>query len=192
MGEVLTVVEEAVAALVHGGVVVMPTDTVYGLAAKADLDEAVDRIYELKGRPRSKALQLLVPGVSWIDRVGRPSDGACILAERFWPGPLTIVVPTAAGDTVGVRMPAHPLALEVLRGVGALAATSANRSGEETIGDLAAIRALFRDGVDVYLNGGAIDGLASTVVDMTWAEPRVIREGAVSADEITRALGMSI
>jgi L-threonylcarbamoyladenylate synthase len=189
VGEALTTVEEAVAALVRGGVVVIPTDTVYGLAAKADNAEAVERIYELKGRPREKALQLLVPDLTWLDRFGHPSAAARTLAERFWPGPLTIVVPGDAGDTVGLRMPDHPLALEVLKVAGAVAATSANRSGEQTPRDLGSIREVFADAVDVYLDGGVIDGTASTVVDMTGAEPLVLREGALTVDEITRALG---
>lgn len=189
MGEALTILEDAVSALVRGGVVVIPTDTVYGLAAKADNDEAVDRIYELKGRPRDKALQVLVPDVTWLDRLGHPSDEVRVLAECFWPGPLTIVMPTDADTTVGLRMPDHPLALEVLEGAGAVAATSANRSGEETPSDAASIRELFGDGVDVYVDGGTIEGVVSTVVDMTGPEPLVVREGALTADEITRALG---
>jgi len=192
MGKALTIVEDAVAALARGGVVVIPTDTVYGLAAKADHDVAVDRIYALKGRPREKALQLLVPDVSWLDRLGRPSEAVRALAERFWPGPLTIVVPGHTDEAVGLRMPDNPLALDVLASAGAVAATSANRSGAETPRDAASIRELFGEGVDVYVDGGTIVGLASTVVDMTGAEPRVLREGAVTADEITRALGLSI
>lgn len=192
MGKALTIVEDAVAALARGGVVVIPTDTVYGLAAKAGHDVAVNRIYALKGRPREKALQLLVPDVSWLDRLGRPSEAVRVLAERFWPGPLTIVVPGHTDEAVGLRMPDHPLALDVLASAGAVAATSANRSGAETPRDAASIRELFGEGVDVYVDGGTIDGLASTVVDMTGAEPRVLREGAVTADEITRALGRSI
>lgn len=192
MGEALTIIDDAVAALARGGVVVIPTDTVYGLAAKADSDEAVDRIYELKGRPREKALQLLVPRAGWLDRLGHASDEARRLAEHFWPGPLTIVVPGIGGDPVGLRVPDHPLALEVLEGVGAVAATSANHSGEDTPSDAASIRALFGDGVDVYIDGGTIDGAASTVVDMTGAEPVVLRRGAVTTDEITSVLGRSI
>ncbi len=172
----------------------IPTDTVYGLAARADHTDAIDRIYRLKGRPSGKSLQLLVPDVTWIDRVGRPSENARVLAARFWPGPLTIVVPANEdsgpfGDTVGLRVPAHPLALEVLERAGAVAATSANRSGQQTPNNVASIRELFGDDVDVYIDGGTVDGVGSTVVDMTGAEPLVVREGAISRDDILHALG---
>ena len=165
----------------------IPTDTVYGLAAGAEHAEAVERIYSLKDRPSDKSLQLLVPDGEWLERLGMPSADARLLARRYWPGPLTIVVPSASG-TIGLRVPANGLALKLLRRTGPLAATSANRSGEQTPSDVESIRELFGDTVDVYVDGGVIDGVASTVVDTTGPEIVVVREGAVSASEIMRAL----
>lgn len=186
-------VERAAQALAGGGVVVVPTDTVYGLAACADDADAIDRIYELKARPRDKELQLLIPDAGWLDRLARPSSAARRVAERFWPGPLTIIVPAVDGDApVGVRVPAHPIALDLLARVGAVAATSANRSGEPTPRDIGAIRELFGDGVDLYLDGGAITGAASTVVDLTGTDPEIIREGDVTRAAIERVLEGSI
>jgi L-threonylcarbamoyladenylate synthase len=195
VGAPLSIVDEAVAALAHGGVVVVPTDTVYGLAAGADRPEAVERIFELKVRPSEKAVQVLVPGEEWLERLGRPTAYARRLAHRYWPGPLTLIVnassaaPTAvtSGGTIGLRVPAHPLALKILDRAGAIAATSANRTGEQTPDDISTIRALFGDDVDVYVDGGRIAGVASTVVDTTGPSPVVVREGVVPAEEILRA-----
>jgi tRNA threonylcarbamoyl adenosine modification protein (Sua5/YciO/YrdC/YwlC family) len=177
-------------------VIVLPTDTVYGLAARPDRPDAVERIFALKGRPRAKVLQVLVPSVDWFERLGRPSEQALALAHRYWPGPLTLIVPatseaplTVAGDgNIGVRLPAHRLAGEVLVQTGPLAATSANLSGEQTPIDLDGVRDLFADGIDAYVDGGRIEGRASTVVDLTGSVPVVRREGVISADEIDRAL----
>ena len=189
MGDALTDVERAAAALASGGVVVIPTDTVYGLAARADDAAAIDRIYALKARSRDKELQLLIPDVGWLDRLSRPSAAARRLAERFWPGPLTIILSGLQEESrVGLRVPAHAVALDLLGRVGAVAATSANRSGEPTPADVAAIRDLFGNAVDVYLDGGTIAGAASTVVDLTGAEPEIVREGNISAADIAHAL----
>lgn len=197
MGPPLSSIDRAVAALEAGGVVVVPTDTVYGLVAKADLSDAVDRIFEIKGRPQAKTLQLLVADAGSLDRFGRPGDEARRLADRYWPGPLTIIVVASdrapasvtSEGTVGIRMPDHDTALEVVRRVGPLAATSANRSNEPTPAELAAIRSIFAAGVDVYLDGGRIEGRASTIVDVTQERPILVREGAISADEIAMAAG---
>ncbi len=195
MGEALSVVDDAVSALDRGGVIVIPTDTVYGLAARADRDAAVRRIAELKGRPLDKAVQMLIPDVTWLETLGQPTDAARILAGRFWPGPLTIVVkaspeapavPVAEG-TIGLRVPAHPLALEILRRSGPVAASSANLTGRPTPSDIAGVKRLFGDEVDVYVDGGEVAGDASTVVDMTRDRPVIVREGALSAAEIDEA-----
>lgn len=187
MGATLSDIDEAAEAIARGGVVVVPTDTVYGLAADADRTEAIQRIFALKRRPADKSLQLLVPGEEWLERLGKPSSGARLLARRYWPGPLTIVIQSESG-TVGIRVPANELTLELLRKTGPLAATSANRSGEETPSNIESIRELFGDEVDVYVDGGRIEGLASTVVDATGSEVGIVRAGAVPASEIARAL----
>lgn len=196
MGAPLSAIDEAAEAVARGCVVVVPTDTVYGLAADAGNANAVDRIFALKGRPSDKALQLLVPAADWLERLGTPSNDARLLARRYWPGPLTIIVPASAQapdsmtseGTVGLRVPAHPLTIELLHRTGPLAATSANRSGEVTPHDVASIRPLFGDGVDVYVDGGRIEGTASTVVDATGSEIVIVREGAVPASEIMREI----
>lgn len=196
MGAALNAIDEAAEAISRGGVVVLPTDTVYGLAADAASAEAVDRIFALKGRPSDKSLQLLVPAENWLERLGKPSEGARLLARRYWPGPLTIIVRASAQapvqviseSTIGLRVPAHQLTAELLRRTGPLAATSANRSGEATPQDVESIRSIFGDGVDVYIDGGRIEGTASTVVDASGSEIVIVREGGVSAAEITRAL----
>jgi L-threonylcarbamoyladenylate synthase len=169
---------------------------VYGLAARADRLEGVERIFALKGRPKDKLLQLLVAGEDWLERAGLPSEQAQALARRYWPGPLTIVVRCgpaapvafASAPTIGLRFPSHPIAAEIIGRTGPLAATSANRSGEATPKDVPSIRSVFADGVDVYVDAGSIDGSASTVVDTTGAEPVVLREGAIPLEEIRRVL----
>ena len=187
MGAALSGIDEAAEAIARGGVVVLPTDTVYGLAADADRPEAIQRIFALKRRPVDKSLQLLVPGEEWLERLGTPSGDARLLARRYWPGPLTIVIQSESG-TVGLRVPANELTLELLRKTGPLAATSANRSGAETPSNIESIRELFGDEVDVYVDGGRIEGRASTVVDATGSEVGIVREGVVPASEIARAL----
>lgn len=197
MGQGLTGIDEAVAAVRRGGLVVIPTETVYGLAADAARPHAVARIFELKGRESSKALQVLVPGAEWLEEWAQPGTEARALAAAFWPGPLTLVVragpraPAAvvSDGTIGLRVPGHPSALEVLRRTGPLAASSANRSGEATPPDVEAIVGLFGSDVDAYVDGGRIEGPASTVVDVSSGVPVVAREGAVSGAEIERALG---
>jgi L-threonylcarbamoyladenylate synthase len=170
---------------------------VYGLATAPS---NVERLFELKRRPPDKHLQLLVPDGSWLGRVGAPGEAAIALAEAFWPGPLTLVV--AAGPhappwvvvdgTIGVRVPAHRIALELLDRAGPLAASSANRSGQATPATAAEIRGLFGAEVDAYLEGGRIEGTGSTVVDLTGPELRILRAGAVAQDEVERALRGSI
>jgi tRNA threonylcarbamoyl adenosine modification protein (Sua5/YciO/YrdC/YwlC family) len=191
VGAALSTLDEAAEALARGGVVVIPTDTVYGLAARFDDATAVRRIYELKGRPSDKALQVLVPDEGWLDHLGAPSASAHVLAQRFWPGPLTIVV-ASGSETIGLRVPANEVTLELLKRTGPLAATSANQSGRQTPGDIESIRTLFGDGVDCYVDGGRIDGTASTVVDTTRGGAEIVREGAISSVDIAAALEKSI
>jgi L-threonylcarbamoyladenylate synthase len=183
-------------AIKGGRIVALPTETVYGLAVAAHNRDAVDRIYELKGRDWNRPLQVLLPKDERLNRWSGPNRAASVLAERFWPGPLTLVVRAWMGvpkfltreGTVGLRVPRHPVALDLLEHAGPLAATSANRSGEQPLADVAHLEEAFGDAVAVYLDGGHIVGLASTVVDVTGTQPRVLREGAIPSDEITTAL----
>lgn len=179
----------AVAAIHAGDVVGLPTDTVYGLGVDPIDDAAVAKLYELKGRPSHKPVGLLASSVEQASEVVELDDRASELAETHWPGPLTLVVRPSVvmadwvGDrqllTVGMRVPDHPVAKELLTRTGPLAVTSANASGgPETMTDDEA-RAVFGDRVAVYLRGAAHGGMASTVVDCTGAEPTLIRRGPV-------------
>jgi tRNA threonylcarbamoyl adenosine modification protein (Sua5/YciO/YrdC/YwlC family) len=192
--------DDAVSAIARGDLVVLPTETVYGVAAKVDRADAIERIFELKGRDTEKVLQALCPDASWLERLGDPSNAAAALARAFWPGPLTLVVRarddapgTVVKDgTVGVRVPDSPATLAVLRRSGAVAATSANRSGEPTPDNIDAIRELFGDAIAVYLDGGAIVGTGSTVIDLSSDEPKLLREGPISFDRVKSVLAESI
>ncbi len=180
-------VDEAVEALAGGGVVGVPTETVYGIAADPRDDVAVGRLFDLKGRDRAKPIALLGDGVESFARVARLDGMAEAMGRRHWPGPLTLVVPMrkalaeGVGDaergTVGIRVPDHPVALELLAITGPLAVTSANPSGgPDAIDDVAAREAL-GDAVDGYLAGSGTAGEGSTVVDMTASPPVVLRQG---------------
>ena len=183
-------IEAAVEAIRDGQVVGLPTDTVYGIGVNPfDLD-AVARLFELKGRPEHKPVGVLAATFEQARELGDIAGEAKALAEKHWPGALTLIVTPSVvmadwvGDhmlrTVGIRVPDHPTALELLEKTGPLAVTSANRSGgPETMTDEEA-RAVFGDGVSAYVPGTAPGGEASTVVDATSVEPTVLRQGPVS------------
>jgi len=183
-------IDGAVAALRRGGVIAIPTDTVYGLAAALDRRDALRRIYAIKGRSGDKALPILVAGPEELSRFSREvSPAVRALADAFWPGALTIVVPATAdvpsevtrgGDTVGLRMPDHPLALAV---------TSANRSGGLEARTAEEVHERLGNRVAFVVDGGRSgDGPASTVVDATVVPFRILRLGAIGQDDIQRAL----
>lgn len=176
-------VAQAVAAIQRGEIVVLPTDTVYGVGARPETAAA---IFDLKSRPRDKALPVLGSDVVQLGEVAELDDSARALAAEHWPGPLTLVVrrnPAFTADlggiddgTVAIRVPAHPIALEVLRATGPLAVTSANLSGEPpatTYEDACALAPEL-----VCLDGGTCGGLPSTVLSLV-GEPRILREGAL-------------
>jgi tRNA threonylcarbamoyl adenosine modification protein (Sua5/YciO/YrdC/YwlC family) len=181
--------EAAVEAVRSGAVIGLPTDTVYGIGADPLNQQAVTRLFELKGRPEYKPIGLLVASVAQASEIGEIEGDAVELAGRHWPGALTLVVVPKViladwvGDqqqeTVGLRVPDHPLAIELLSQVGPLAVTSANRSGEpEAMSDVEA-RALFGDRIPIYLEGTSPGGEASTVVDASGARLAVLRQGPV-------------
>jgi len=189
-------IERAVSVLRRGGLVAFPTDTVYGVGAIAFNPQAVARIYEVKGRPRSKAIPLLLTDAADLPLVAESIPPlAERLAERFWPGPLTLVlhkraivpdVVTAGGDTVAVRVPDHPVARALIAALGTpLAATSANRSGEPSPVTAEEVLAQLGGRIDLILDGGHCPGgVPSTVLDLTVSPPAVLRPGPVSAQEI--------
>jgi len=179
----------------RGELVVLPTDTVYGLGADAFTPFAVDALLVAKGRGRDVPVPVLVG--SW-----RALDGLALvvppmvreLVEAFWPGGLTLVVEHApslawdlgdTGGTVAVRMPLHPVALELLAETGPMAVSSANRSGQPPATDVGQARDQLGDAVAVYLDGGpSVDPVPSTIVDVTGPVPRVLRPGAVTVDQL--------
>jgi len=192
----------AVEALKSGGLVGIPTETVYGIAANGYDDAAVARIYEVKGRPMIKPLSLLVPNIVVAANVwaGIPKS-AHLLAEAFWPGPLTIVLPrrdtvpfivTAGGSTVGVRCPDHPKTLKLLRLTGVpIAAPSANLSDMPSAKSADEVLAYFDGKINCVIDGGRCKlGVESTVVSLTTQPYKIIRQGALPEEKIRRALGL--
>jgi len=197
-------VARAVAILRAGGVIALPTETVYGLAADAANAAAVARIYAIKGRPADHPLILHLAGASWLARYTRTDDDrAATLAHAFWPGPLTMIVAksdavgafvTGGQESVALRVPDHPLALAILAAFGgALAAPSANRFGrvsptraEHVAQDLGA-------DVDLIVDGGpARVGVESTIVDLTGEVPQIVRAGAIGPSDLGAALGVAV
>jgi L-threonylcarbamoyladenylate synthase len=180
---------EAVDAIRDGYIVGVPTDTLYGLAADPFREDALDAVFVLKGRERDKPLALLVASVEQGMELASFSERALDLAERHWPGALTLVLPRLSTAppwlghkgrrTVGLRCPNHPVALELLEKSGPLAVTSANHSGHEAVLDHQEARDLFGNAVAIYLEGRAIGGQASTIIDLTEPDPLTLRQGPV-------------
>lgn len=197
-------VEDAVAALRRGDVIGLPTETVYGLAADAANPAAVARVFALKGRPADHPLIVHLGDVAQLDAWARAVPAAArTLAARFWPGPLTLVLPRAAPvldavtggqDTVALRMPAHPLARAVLAAFGGgLAAPSANRFGRISPTRPEHVRAEFGDAVPCILDGGPCAvGIESTIVDLSGSTPRILRPGAITRAMLETALGTPV
>ena len=192
----------AVGVFLRGGLVAVPTETVYGLAGCAVNVDAVKRIYEVKGRPAIKPLSLLVPNLEVAATVCAviPED-AKKLADAFWPGPLTIILPcaesvpdivTAGGDTVGVRCPDHPKTLEFLRLAGLpAAAPSANISDMPSPKNAADVLSVFDGKIDCVIDGGeCLLGVESTIIDLTSKPYRIIRQGALAREEIDKVVAL--
>lgn len=180
-------IERAVTVLAEGGTVVLPTDTVYGLAA---LPARADRLAVLKGRPADMPVAVLVARVAdaWALTAEPRAPGAEALAAELWPGPLTLVLPGRAGGTVGVRCPDHALVQALAARVGPIATTSANRHGRPTPATAAEAAAQLLEPADLVLDGGRCGGVPSTVVDLAGSEPVVRREGAVPASTVAALL----
>ena len=194
-----TVVLQAVRALAQGLPIGIPTDTVYGLAADPFRAGATDRIFAAKRRPRDVSLPLLVSGVEQALSVSTAVPALALeLMARYWPGPLTIVIPARAGlaadlgdddVTVGVRAPDHPVPLALCAAVGPLATTSANRHGEPPMTTAADVDATFGDTLPLVLDGGICAGSPSTVVDCTGEELKLLREGRIPWADLRGAGG---
>lgn len=185
--------------LLAGEVVAIPTETVYGLAAKADNPDAVRRVFTIKGRPSSHPLIVHVATIAEAERFGVIDDRTRKIIDVLWPGPLTIVVPrrdaatdviTGGHDTVAIRMPSHPVALDLLERLGcAIVAPSANKFG--MVSPTAAEHVAHDLGteVELILDGGPCSvGVESTIIDCTTTPVQILRPGAISADEIEQVL----
>ena len=188
-------INRAIATLKDGGVVAFPTDTVYGVGVDPFQPEAVRKLYQIKGRPIDKPIPILVGSTDDVERVARNLPPPFSrLAERFWPGGLTLIVGakslppevTAGGDTVGVRMPDHPLALTLLRRFGgAIATTSANKSDEPPATSAEEVQAELGALVGIILDGGpTATRIASTVLDLSVSPPQIRRQGGISMDQL--------
>ncbi|MHB8857498.1 MAG: L-threonylcarbamoyladenylate synthase [Bellilinea sp.] len=195
-------IQAALLVLQAGGLVAFPTDTVYGLAADPFNRAAIERLYAAKERNMSKAIAVLVGTVEQLSQITPGlSTQAEALAARFWPGALTLVVSRRAElpaqlsvlPTIGVRMPDHPFALNLLQASGPLATTSANRSGAGNPLTAADVLDQLGGRIELVLDGGTCPGgVPSTVVDCTVPDVRVLREGAISAEDIRAVLGKNL
>lgn len=191
------VIEKAAHILANGGLVAFPTETVYGLGANAFNPDAARKIYEAKGRPSDNPLIIHISGMDMLEDVcGSVSQRARELAERFWPGPLTMILPkggkipyaaTGGLDTVAVRFPSHKTARGLIDKCGfPLAAPSANSSGKPSPTRASHVAFDLSGKIDMIIDGGPCEiGLESTIVDMTGEEPVILRPGYVSGEEIT-------
>ena len=197
-------IERAIRILRSGGLVAFPTETVYGLGADASNAAAVARIFEAKGRPASHPLIVHLSGAHALPDWARDvPEIALRLAERFWPGPLTMILARAPGvlqavtggqDSIGLRVPSHPVAMALLQGFGGgIAAPSANRFGRVSATTAQHVRDELGERVDLILDGGACPvGIESTIVDLTSGNPVLLRPGRITAQEIEAALQMSM
>ena len=191
--------DELVGIMRGGGLVAVPTETVYGLAGNGLDEKAVAEIYEVKGRPEVKPLSLMVHDAASMERYcENVPPQAYTLAKKFWPGPLTIVMKAkpcvpeivrAGGETVGLRCPDHPLTLELLEKSGVpFAAPSANPSGEPSPKNADSVLKYFDGKIDAVLDGGECGiGCESTLIDLSRTPYRILRQGALPADEIANA-----
>ena len=179
-----------------GGVAVVPTDTLYGLAASITNAEAVARVAAIKGRALGTGMPVLLASSEQVAVVGADAPFLQELGAAFWPGGLTLVIParpeidpqiTDARRTVAVRVPGMAVTREICRRAGApITGTSANRHGDPPPTTAAEAHAALGDAVDALLDGGPVGGTASTIVDLTGDRPRILRAGAVSWDELRR------
>jgi L-threonylcarbamoyladenylate synthase len=193
-------VEKGIEIIRQGGVIAFPTDTVYGLGAGIQSESAIKRVFQIKQRPVAMALPVLVADVPQIHEIAQfiPAYGWRLI-EHFFPGALTLVVYrtravndiiTAGGDTVAIRIPAHPVPIALIKGSGMpLVGTSANISGSSSVLTAEDVRAQLGDSVDLIIDGFPVPGgKESTVVDVTGEVPVILRLGAISKAEIEKVL----
>jgi L-threonylcarbamoyladenylate synthase len=191
-------IDRALAVLRVGGLVVMPTDTVYGVGCLAWEGEAVARLFLVKGRPEDRPIPILLGQANELERVAvNPSVATRRLAEAYWPGPLTLVVqrhpslPRALGpgSTIGVRVPAHPVAQRLLTAAGPMAVTSANLSGKPPATSAMDAESALAGWVELILDDGpSPGGQSSTVADCTQDPPVILRPGPITQSDLAQAL----
>ena len=195
--------EQAAAAVEQGAVIGVPTDTVYGLVCLCSDAAAIDRLFAVKARPSQKALPVLLGDAEQASAVVRPAGGGRVqgdfqaLIECYWPGPLTLVLRarnhlppalTAGGDTVGVRLPAHPFLRALARRVGPLASSSANRSGQPACATAAAVLDQLDGRIPLLIDAGPADfAQSSTVLDLSGPRPQLLREGPIGPEALAAA-----
>ncbi len=194
-------IERGISILRQGGIVAYPTDTVYGLGASASIPQAVKQLYKVKQRSPNMALPLLLASTSQITEVAGPVPPiAWLLIRSFLPGALTIVLPksnsapdtvTAGSTTIAVRIPAHPIPIALIKGLGTpITGTSANLSGKSSPLTADEVYSQLGDKLDFIIDGGpCLGGKESTIVDMTEETIVIIREGAISKEELERVCG---
>jgi L-threonylcarbamoyladenylate synthase len=170
-----------------GEIVAFPTDTVYGVGVAASRPDRLPALFELKARPPERRIPILVADLEQVGGQWHPDERAHLLAHRFWPGALTLVLPGEA-ETQAFRAPDHPVALELIRATGPILATSANRSGEpDTLGadDVLIAFARQQDELVAVVDGGAVrGGVASTVLDLSVTPARIVREGPITREQL--------
>lgn len=184
-----------------GGLVAFPTETVYGLGADALQSQAAAKIYEAKGRPSDNPLIVHIAKLDALDKIATGiSDKVYRLAEKFWPGPLTMILPkteqvpeatTGGLDTVAIRMPAHPIALALIEASGGyVAAPSANTSGRPSPTKAAHVEEDLQGAIDMIIDGGAVGiGLESTIIDLSGDIPTILRPGAITQEMLSEVIG---
>ena len=195
-------IQQALQVLRSGGLVAFPTDTVYGLGALAFDGKAVELIYAAKDRPVEKAIPVLIADQEDMEKVGMNiPETAYKLASRFWPGPLTCIIPkkptlpesVSATSTVGVRVPNHEITRALLRMAGPMAVTSANISGQQSPSTTEKVFSQLSGRIDLILDGGKTQGgVPSTVVDCTGGEIKILRKGPISLEAIRLKLSSDI
>ncbi|MDF1479979.1 L-threonylcarbamoyladenylate synthase [Leifsonia sp. H3M29-4] len=202
--ELLTGMRLARTAIGRGDLVVLPTDTVYGIAADAFNPTAVQRLIDAKGRTRQSPPPVLIPGIPTLDALAESvPDEVRELVATYWPGALTVILPAQSSlawdlgetrGTVALRMPANRIALELLSETGPLAVSSANLTGQPAATTAAEAEAMLGDSVSIYLDGGPGGTVASTIVDATAlglpeGKLRIVREGAIASEDLRALLG---
>jgi L-threonylcarbamoyladenylate synthase len=185
---------DALGILRKNGIILFPTETVYGLGVNFGNKEGIEKLYDLKGRPKEKPFQWMAHDVSivransaeWNDSIER-------LAKAYWPGPLTLVLPSRTGESIGWRIPKHDWLVTLLANLGnPLIATSANLSGQPTPNDFSKVVEPFKDKIELAIDGGPPKlGVASTVIEKTSTGFKVLREGAISKQELLKMVNLT-